>query len=280
MSKMQFTDGVSFDTSGPHRVVEKRDGLHVVGDAFLIPVRDRDEAAEVIRSTRAPRSAETQEALEDFRAPRHSEVEVQLTGEDGNAFAVLGRTIRALRAAGVSEPEIDRFRDEATAGDYNAHQYMPVRSHWLLRPERIVALAQERTKFEAIESDATRPRAARASERARLGEVNRLLGNDARGRDDLVRRAQSRQQSERGCECGRPATNARRALRNTTGAGVGSAATPARSCESRAKPTRSRRASATSRPGWPLATARSSGWRRGWFAPEAPEYMPVKPHWK
>jgi hypothetical protein len=34
--------------------------------------------------------------------PRHPDVWVQLTGEDGNAFAILGRTARALRQAGLS----------------------------------------------------------------------------------------------------------------------------------------------------------------------------------
>lgn len=44
---------------------------------------------------------------------------VKLAGRDGNAFAVLGACIRSARAAGWSEAEIDRFRTEATSGDYN-----------------------------------------------------------------------------------------------------------------------------------------------------------------
>jgi hypothetical protein len=46
-------------------------------------------------------------------------VKVKLIGGDGNAFAVLGKVIRALRAAGVSEGEIKQFTDEAKSGDYN-----------------------------------------------------------------------------------------------------------------------------------------------------------------
>jgi hypothetical protein len=44
---------------------------------------------------------------------------VELIGTDGNAFAVLGRVLRALREAGWSQPEIDAFKTEATAGDYD-----------------------------------------------------------------------------------------------------------------------------------------------------------------
>ena len=38
---------------------------------------------------------------------------------DGNAFAVMGAVIRALRAAGRSEEEISDYRERATSGDYD-----------------------------------------------------------------------------------------------------------------------------------------------------------------
>lgn len=50
---------------------------------------------------------------------RYPEVEVQLSGEDGNAFAIMGRVARALRRAGVPAEEIAEFQRECTAGDYN-----------------------------------------------------------------------------------------------------------------------------------------------------------------
>lgn len=43
---------------------------------------------------------------------------VKLTGEDGNAFAILGKVKRALRKAGMKK-EASLFMEEATAGDYN-----------------------------------------------------------------------------------------------------------------------------------------------------------------
>jgi len=43
---------------------------------------------------------------------------VKLVGEDGNAFAILGRVKRALVKAGMHE-EAKAFMEEATAGDYN-----------------------------------------------------------------------------------------------------------------------------------------------------------------
>ncbi len=50
---------------------------------------------------------------------KYPDVEVQLTGEDGNAFFIIGRVQRALRAAGVDSDEIAAFQTEATSGDYN-----------------------------------------------------------------------------------------------------------------------------------------------------------------
>lgn len=50
---------------------------------------------------------------------RYPEVEVQLSGEDGNAFDILGRVAKALRRAGVEQSEIDDFNTQATSGDYS-----------------------------------------------------------------------------------------------------------------------------------------------------------------
>jgi hypothetical protein len=55
----------------------------------------------------------------DPTQPRYPGVQVQLSGEDGNAFAILGRTAAALRAAGVPQEEVEEFFAEATSGDYD-----------------------------------------------------------------------------------------------------------------------------------------------------------------
>lgn len=44
---------------------------------------------------------------------------VPLAGEDGNAYAILGRVERAMRRAGISQEDRAAFRDEATSGDYD-----------------------------------------------------------------------------------------------------------------------------------------------------------------
>ncbi len=44
---------------------------------------------------------------------------VRLVGEDGNAFAILGRVRRALREAGASPGYVERYTREATSGDYD-----------------------------------------------------------------------------------------------------------------------------------------------------------------
>lgn len=51
--------------------------------------------------------------------PKYPQVKVKLVGEDGNAFAILGRTVKAMRKAGVERSETDAYYEEATAGDYD-----------------------------------------------------------------------------------------------------------------------------------------------------------------
>lgn len=51
--------------------------------------------------------------------PKHPDVVVNLVGEDGNAFAILGRVEKALRRAGIDVDERKEFQSEATSGDYD-----------------------------------------------------------------------------------------------------------------------------------------------------------------
>ena len=46
-------------------------------------------------------------------------VSVKLIGEDGNAFAILGKVRQALRKAGYDGAFIEEFTKEATSGDYD-----------------------------------------------------------------------------------------------------------------------------------------------------------------
>jgi hypothetical protein len=50
--------------------------------------------------------------------PKFPDVEVQLSGRDGNAFAIIGNVNRALRQAGHGD-QVDAFTAEAMDGDYN-----------------------------------------------------------------------------------------------------------------------------------------------------------------
>lgn len=50
--------------------------------------------------------------------PRFPHIEVQLSGEDGNAAAIIGRVLRAMRRAGVEQATRDEFNAEARSGDY------------------------------------------------------------------------------------------------------------------------------------------------------------------
>jgi hypothetical protein len=50
---------------------------------------------------------------------KYPNVHVQLTGTDGNAFAIMGKVADALRRAGVSNDEVVAYRAESMAGDYD-----------------------------------------------------------------------------------------------------------------------------------------------------------------
>jgi len=51
--------------------------------------------------------------------PPNEKPVVQLTGEDGNAYAILGRVSDALRKAGADKKYRDKYLEEATSGDYD-----------------------------------------------------------------------------------------------------------------------------------------------------------------
>lgn len=51
---------------------------------------------------------------------KYPDVKVQLSGEDGNAFMIVGRVSSALKAAGVPTAEREAFFNEAfKSGSYN-----------------------------------------------------------------------------------------------------------------------------------------------------------------
>lgn len=50
---------------------------------------------------------------------KYPHIHVQLTGENGNAFSIIGRVRRALEQAEVPRQERQAFVEEATRGDYD-----------------------------------------------------------------------------------------------------------------------------------------------------------------
>ena len=54
-----------------------------------------------------------------MRTVRYPDVEVDLSGEDGNAFFIIGRVSKALRRAGAGASEVEAFRAEAMSGNYD-----------------------------------------------------------------------------------------------------------------------------------------------------------------
>lgn len=54
-----------------------------------------------------------------MNSPKHPNIEVRLSGEDGNSFVIIARVMSALRRSGVPKDEIAAFNREAMAGDYD-----------------------------------------------------------------------------------------------------------------------------------------------------------------
>jgi len=54
-----------------------------------------------------------------MNTPKYPNITVRLLGQDGNAFAILGRVQQAMRRGGVPREDIDNFMQEATKGDYD-----------------------------------------------------------------------------------------------------------------------------------------------------------------
>jgi len=57
-------------------------------------------------------------------------VEVQLSGHDGNAFAIMGAVRQALKRAGASQSDLEQYSQESMSGDYD--NLLRVADEWVL----------------------------------------------------------------------------------------------------------------------------------------------------
>lgn len=51
--------------------------------------------------------------------PIYPDIEVKLTGTDGNAMAIMGRVTVAMHRHPEAKPRVDEFLEEAMSGDYD-----------------------------------------------------------------------------------------------------------------------------------------------------------------
>ena len=56
-------------------------------------------------------------------------VQVQLSGEDGNAFAIMGAVQKALKKAGATKEQLTQYSMDSMAGDYD--NLLRVAAHWV-----------------------------------------------------------------------------------------------------------------------------------------------------
>lgn len=50
---------------------------------------------------------------------KYPDIEVELVGQDGNAFYIMGTVSKALKRAGVPQEEVAEFQSECMSGDYD-----------------------------------------------------------------------------------------------------------------------------------------------------------------
>lgn len=103
---------------------ERQNPLGIIEPAQVKDCGDNLDASDCARAgeTEAGRAAER---AADRGGPGPEEgilypnVQVELTGRDGNAFAIIGACIKAARRAGIGAGPIAAFQVEATSGDYD-----------------------------------------------------------------------------------------------------------------------------------------------------------------
>lgn len=57
------------------------------------------------------------------------DIDVELIGQDGNAFAIMGAVDRVLQSIGVSKDEREAYMNEAMSGDYG--NLLRVTAEWV-----------------------------------------------------------------------------------------------------------------------------------------------------
>jgi hypothetical protein len=60
---------------------------------------------------------------------KYPEIQVQLTGNDGNAYSIMGAVSKALKRAEVPQIEIDQYINRSMSGDYD--NLLQVAASWV-----------------------------------------------------------------------------------------------------------------------------------------------------
>lgn len=55
----------------------------------------------------------------NLMSPKYEAISVQLTGADGNAFAIMAKVSSALRKESIADDEVEKYLAESMSGDYD-----------------------------------------------------------------------------------------------------------------------------------------------------------------
>jgi hypothetical protein len=91
--RMEFSDGMKFDTSGPLRIEQRSDGLYVVGKGMLCAVNTREEGEKMIGRIMKPAAVPSRAENEEFIADVFTRAHCSLEDINETIALVTGRVI-------------------------------------------------------------------------------------------------------------------------------------------------------------------------------------------
>ena len=86
---MKFSDGMEFDLSGPMRIEERSDGLYVVGNNMLIPVKTVEDGLSIIK--KEDPNYEIDEDMHSYAEPTFESYTYRIIAEGNSIKDLVGK---------------------------------------------------------------------------------------------------------------------------------------------------------------------------------------------
>jgi len=88
-----------------------------ISEAWMVEVEDFLNDRPLVKADDPKVEKET--VSRSSSSVKYPKIKVELVGQDGNAFSIMGRVSKAMRRAGVEKDVIDQYTKESMSGDYD-----------------------------------------------------------------------------------------------------------------------------------------------------------------